>query len=443
MLRFAPSPTGHLHIGNARVAILNYLFAKKKNIDFFLRIDDTDTDRSRDEFVESIINDLKWLGISYGSVFKQSERKAKYAEIFDFLKNNEYIYPCFESKDELSLKRKIQLKMGNPPIYDRAALALNKKDISKLISDGIKPHWRLKLDEDPIKWNDEIHGLISFDNLSVSDPVVFRSDKLPLFTITSVVDDIELGVTHILRGDDHITNTAAQIKLFKYLKAPIPVFGHFPLMRSKTGEGLSKRLNSLSLRDLKKNKIFPEVIINYLCKIGSSESIDNIDTQKKLINKLDFQKFSKNSVLFNPDDIQRLNKKYIKTISYDQLENKDKKIIFDENFWNMIKLNIDSLGEADDWYERLKNKEIRFEKTKIEEELKNIFKEKLPTEINSKTWSDWTTKIIQEYEIKPKELYITLRMILTGKKYGPGMDKVLIFLSREEIIRRIEVNCEI
>ena len=247
MLRFAPSPTGYLHIGNARVAVLNYLFSLNTNKDFFLRIDDTDKERSSENYVEAIIEDLSWLGIKFSRIVRQSEREKSYRETFELLKKKELIYPCFESPEELSLKRKILLKQGKPPIYDRESLKLTKDQIRSLVSSGKLPHWRLKLDNDPISWKDEIFGIVKFDNLSISDPVLFRSDELPLFTITSVVDDIEFNVTNILRGEDHLTNTAAQIKLFKYLGAKTPSFGHFPLMRSKTGSGVSKRFNSFSL----------------------------------------------------------------------------------------------------------------------------------------------------------------------------------------------------
>ena len=226
-------------------------------MDFFLRIDDTDNTRSEEKFVDSIYKDLEWLGIKYSKVVRQSSRSEKYKDVFNDLKNKELIYPCFETQEELAIKRKVQINQGKPPIYDRASLNLNKNEISNLISKGKQPHWRLRLDEKIyLERNDEIHGEIKFDNLSISDPVLFRSDEMPLFTITSVVDDIDFKVTNILRGDDHITNTAAQIKLFEYLGGQIPKFGHFPLMRSKTGAGLSKRFNSFSINELGKKNFF-------------------------------------------------------------------------------------------------------------------------------------------------------------------------------------------
>ena len=439
MLRFAPSPTGYLHIGNARVAILNYIYSQNTNKDFFLRIDDTDKERSSEKYTEAIIEDLSWLGIKFSKIVKQSEREKSYREIFELLKKKELIYPCFESPEELSLKRKILLKQGKPPIYDRESLKLKKDQVKSFISSGKLPHWRLKLDNDPISWNDEIFGNVKFDNLSISDPVLFRSDELPLFTITSVVDDIEFNVTNILRGEDHLTNTAAQIKLFNYLGATVPSFGHFPLMRSKTGSGLSKRFNSFSLRELRKKKIFPIIVTNYLNKIGSNLSIDEIYSFEQLVEKFNIKSFSKNSVLFNDNDLERLNSRYLKTLTYDKLkENFDVK--YNENFWNVIKTNVDHLIEIDEWYEILNSNHNH--KIKIDVDLLKLIKKHLPDEINNNAWSKWTEEIISQTNIKPKTLYMDLRLILTGRKFGPSMNNLLTLFKRDEILRRIELNCE-
>jgi len=437
MLRFAPSPTGFLHIGNARVAVLNYLYAKKNDLDFFLRIDDTDNTRSEEKYVDSIYKDLEWLGIKYSKVVRQSSRSEKYKDVFNYLKNKELIYPCFETQEELAIKRKVQLNQGKPPIYDRASLNLNKNEISNLISKGKQPHWRLRLDERSISWNDEIHGEIKFDNLSISDPVLFRSDEMPLFTITSVVDDIDFKVTNILRGDDHITNTAAQIKLFEYLGGQIPKFGHFPLMRSKTGAGLSKRFNSFSINELGKKKIFPIVLLNYLTKIGSSVSIENIDDLKKL--KTDFQinHFSKNSVLFDEDDLDRMNSKYLKDLPFDVLK-KHFDIDCDKKFWEIIKRNIEKIDEVQEWKEIILNGTDL--KVSVSPELLESIKKFIPNEINEKSWKIWTDKILEENIIKPKELFVTIRLLLTGKKFGPSMNELLTLLERKEIFKRIEDN---
>ena len=437
MLRFAPSPTGFLHIGNARVAVLNYLYSKKHDLDFFLRIDDTDNTRSEEKYVDSIYKDLEWLGIKYSKVVRQSSRSEKYKEVFNDLKNKELIYPCFETQEELAIKRKVQLNQGKPPIYDRASLNLNKNEISNLISKGKQPHWRLRLDERSISWNDEIHGEIKFDNLSISDPVLFRSDEMPLFTITSVVDDIDFKVTNILRGDDHITNTAAQIKLFEYLGGQIPKFGHFPLMRSKTGAGLSKRFNSFSINEIGRKKIFPIVLLNYLAKIGSSMSIENIDDLEKL--KTDFQinHFSKNSVLFDEDDLDRMNSKYLKDLPFDVLK-KNFDIDCDKKFWEIIKKNIEKIDEVEEWKDVILNGTDL--KVSVSSELIESIKKFIPNEINEKSWKIWTDKILEENKIKPKELFVTIRLLLTGKKFGPSMNELLTLLERKEIFKRIEDN---
>ena len=437
MLRFAPSPTGFLHIGNARVAVLNYLYSKKNDLDFFLRIDDTDNSRSEEKFVDSIYKDLEWLGIKYSKVVRQSSRSEKYKDVFNDLKNKELIYPCFETQEELAIKRKVQLNQGKPPIYDRASLNLNKNEISNLISKGKQPHWRLRLDERSISWNDEIHGEIKFDNLSISDPVLFRSDEMPLFTITSVVDDIDFKVTNILRGDDHITNTAAQIKLFEYLGGQIPKFGHFPLMRSKTGAGLSKRFNSFSINEIGKKKIFPIVLLNYLTKIGSSVSIETIDDLEKL--KTDFQinHFSKNSVLFDEDDLYRMNSKYLKYLPFDVLK-KNFDVNCDKRFWEIIKKNIEKIDEVEEWKEIILNGTDL--KISVSPELLESIKKFIPNEINEKSWKIWTDKILEENIIKPKELFVTIRLLLTGKKFGPSMNELLTLLERKEIFKRIEDN---
>ncbi len=439
MLRFAPSPSGFLHIGNARVAILNYLYSINKDIGFFLRIDDTDKERSSENYVKSIIEDLSWLGIKFKKIIRQSQRYSFYKEVFEILKKKQLIYPCFETSEDLSLKRKILLKQGKPPIYDRSALKLKKSEIKSLISSGNLPHWRLKLDEDPISWNDEIYGNVKFDNLSISDPVIFRSDEMPLFTVTSVVDDIEFNVTNILRGEDHLTNTAAQIKLFKYLDAKIPNFGHFPLMRSKTGSGLSKRFNSFSLQELRKKKIFPIIIINYLNKIGSSISIEEINELEDLTKNFNLKAFSRNSVLFNDSDLDRLNSKYLKTLTFEKLR-KNFDVKYDENFWNIIKGNVDQLREIDEWYEILKLNHNQ--KIKIDLELLNLLKKTLPDKIDNKSWSIWTEKVLSNIKIKPKTLFMNIRLILTGRKYGPSMNELLTFFDREEILKRIDLNCE-
>jgi len=440
MLRFAPSPTGFLHIGNLRVAILNYLYAQNKNIDFFLRIDDTDTERSEEKYTKSIISDLDWLGIKYSMIIKQSDRKEKYKDTFNLLKKKNLIYPCFETSEELSFKRRLLLKQGKTPIYDRASLSLKKSEISSLLSSGIEPYWRLKLNNESVSWQDEVHGQLIFKNLSISDPVVFRSDNLPLFTITSVVDDADLNVSNILRGDDHITNTAAQIQLFKMIDSKVPNFGHFPLIKSKTGESLSKRMKSNSVVDIRDN-ITATVLINYLSKIGSSKSIDEINEIDELVNTFSMKIFSKSSIMYDYNELERLNSKFIKTLEYEKVQ-EYKDCEYDKNFWEIIKSNIDNLNEADEWYKVFSNPLHIDEKIKLTPSLKQLILKHLPNKIDEDVWSEWTKKILEKCDIKPKELYTKLRILLTGKKFGPSMNKLLTLLDKDEIIKRINLNSE-
>ena len=406
-----------------------------------MRIDDTDKQRSKDEFANSIMEDLSWLGIDYSHVIKQSDRAKKYNDVFKFLKDSNYIYPCFETADELSLKRKILLKQGKPPIYDRSSLYLTNQEVNNKIHSGIKPHWRLKLDEEPIEWVDMIHGKITFNNLSVSDPVVFRSDEMPLFTITSVVDDSEMKVSHILRGDDHITNTAAQIKLFKLLDSKIPSFGHFPLVKSKSGEGLSKRADSYSVKEFKKKKIFTIIILNYLNKIGTNQSVEEIQDLSSLVESFDLNKFSRSSVFFDPLDIERLNSKYLKNINIEDLENSYSTGI-SKNFWEIIRSNVGTVDEAIEWNNLIKNEFNLTNRIPLEKNLKGVIKECMPVDIKDNFWEVWTTEILKKFSIKPKQLFVTLRLILTGKKFGPSMNDLLTLMKKDEIMRRVEFNCE-
>ena len=262
---------------------------------------------------------------------------------------------------------------------------------------------------------------------------------MPLFTVTSVVDDADLNVTNIIRGDDHITNTAAQIKLFQYLGSSIPNFAHFPLMRTKSGSGLSKRFNSFSLKELKKKKILPIIIVNYLSKIGSSLSIDKTENLKSLIKNFRVTEFSKNSVLFNEGDLTRMNSKNLKELSFEDL-NKYLKIDCDQKFWEVIRGNIEQFDEIQEWYDIvLKGISI---KVKVEEKLLNLIKLNIPEKIDPQSWQIWTKSILEKTEIKPKDLFITIRMLLTGKKFGPSMNELLTLFTRKEILKRIEVNSE-
>ena len=440
MLRFAPSPTGNLHVGNARIALLNYLYSIKQNTKFFLRFDDTDKERSKDEYIFSIKEDLTWLGINFDNYYHQSKRIKMYYEISEKLKKSGKLYACYENLEELDLKRKILLKSGKPPIYDRSALNLTKKQIKDYLSEGRKPHWRLLLDENIIEWNDLIHKTIKFENLSISDPVLLRSDNTPLFTLTSVVDDADMNVSTVLRGDDHITNTAAQIKLFQYIEADIPNFGHFPLMTGPKGSSMSKRLNNFSLKDLKLKKINADALNTYLAKIGTGFSFEEIKTLKELSEEFEFKNFSKSSIQYFPEELTRLNSKYLKNLDYSEIVKITKKNI-SKPFWNAIKSNIESLNDLEIWLKIIYSKNFYSKINNEDLKILNLAIKYLPKEIKENTWSIWTEKILKKSGIKKgKKIFLVLRNAITGLNKGPEMRLIIQLIERQEIINRLDLT---
>ena len=435
MLRFAPSPTGYLHVGNARIAILNYLFAKKNNLEYFLRFDDTDTVRSKKIYEEQIKIDLDWLGIRFKSSFNQFDRLDTYKGIADDLKKKGFIYPCYEKPEELEIKRKLQLKSGKPPLYDRSALKLTSKEINEYVKQGIKPHWRFKLNSNPIKWKDLLHGNISFENLPISDPVVIRSDGTPLFTLTSVIDDLDFKISHVIRGDDHITNTAAQIQLFHTIGDKAPKFAHVPLMKSISGEQLSKRDKSFSLSDIKNNGIQSEVLFNMLSKLGSKHSYDKIDSLLTLQENFEINNFSKNTINFNFSDLEKMNSKFLCNLSINEIKNITH-IDISNNQWSVIKPNIKTFEDIGVWFDII-NKSFKKIEDNSNSELFKIAVECLPDNISEETWKLWCLEINKKTGISGKKLFLPLRLKLTGRESGPEMKKIINILGKNEIIRRL------
>lgn len=281
--RFAPSPTGYLHVGNLRTALFNYMIARKAGGTFILRIDDTDPERSKPEYVDAIQEDLTWLGLTWDRIEYQSRRLDRYAEAADALRAAGRFYEAFETPTELDLKRKKQLNMGRPPVYDRAALALSEDEKAALRAERGQGVWRFKLDHERITWTDGILGDISIDAASVSDPVLIRGDGQVLYTIASVVDDTEMGVTHVVRGSDHVTNTATQIQIMAALGHGHPEFAHHSLLTGPQGEALSKRLGTLALRDLRAEGIEPMALLSLMARLGSSQPVEVAGSLEALI----------------------------------------------------------------------------------------------------------------------------------------------------------------
>lgn len=436
-VRFAPSPTGLLHVGNIRIAVLNYLFAKNKGGKFVLRIDDTDKERSTIESENLILEDLKWLGFKWDEFYKQSNHLSKYNEALEYLKSIGRVYPCYETKDELSLKRKIQTSQGIPPVYDRASLQLSDKEKIDLEKKGVKKYWRFKLNNTEIvEWSDLVHGKISIPLNSVSDPIMIKPDGSYVYAFASVVDDINIGITHVIRGDDHITNTAAQIDMFRAISGNAPQFAHVPLLSSIDGQDVSKRTSSsLSMVNLRNAGMEPQAIINVLSSLGTSNNIDYRNLVEDLIKEFSFEKMSLSSPKFNIRDVELLTKKIIAEKSFDEVKLKISNKISEE-FWETIKGNINTLKEVDFWYE-IFYKDIPPCIEKVDKSYLRQMLESLSSEIDFDTWISQLKKISGR---KGRDLFHPIRMILTNQEKGPELRKIFELLGYEKVKKRIEEN---
>ncbi len=434
-VRFAPSPTGKLHIGNIRAALVNWLFAKQQNGTFVLRIDDTDVERSTQENEDAIKADLRWLGLSWDETFRQSERFDRYNEVVVSLKEAGRLYPCYETADELDVKRKIQMGRGMPPVYDRAAVALSEGDIKKFEAEGRKPHWRFKLDVPArVEWADLIRGRVSIDMASVSDPILIREDGSFLYTLPSVVDDSDYGITHIVRGEDHVTNSAVQVQLFGAVGGKVPEMAHFALMTGKGGEGLSKRHGAMSIGEYRdESGLEPMAIVSLMARVGTSEPIEAFSTPDALIEGFDFSKFSRSTAKLDPADLEMLNARILHTLPYADVQSKLDGV--SEEMWRAIQPNLNKLSDVGDLL-----KIINGPVAPIIEDADHIANVRglLPAgEITAETWAIWTAAIKQELNVKGKALFKPLRQALTGQEHGPEMAVLLPLIGRERVLERL------
>lgn len=441
-LRFAPSPTGNLHIGNARTLILNYIYSKAIDGKLILRIDDTDAERSEERYYQSILNDIDWLEIDIFDIKRQSEKKEKYQDIANKLIEQGKLYPCFETDEELNRARKLSLSRGQPPIYDRSALNLTEEQKNTYKANGINPYWRFKLDREVVEWNDLIRGRQTIDCGSFSDPVLIRADGTFLYTLPSVVDDIDLEITHILRGEDHVSNTATQIQLFKTLNASIPNFGHHSLMVQKDGSRMSKRSGSLSLEEVRESGIEPITLINYCARIGTSDAVEAFQTTDELVKNYDLSKISRSPARFSVEELEVLNKKIIQNIPFerasDRLEQDGISGESAEKFWNVIRTNINNIHEAKKWWDIVGDNPIDTNKI-VNKDVIIAAKELLPEDPwNENTWSEWTGKIAAKTGLKGKELYLPIRIALTGETSGPELATFILFLGKEKVQKRLD-----
>lgn len=439
-VRFAPSPTGRLHVGNLRLALVNWLFARRHGGDFLLRMDDTDAERSTQEFAEGIEADLAWMGLTWDRFARQSDRLARYEEVADQLRAAGRLYPCYETPEELSLKRASLVSQGRPPIYDRAALRLTDADKARLESQGRKPHWRFKLEHEPVEWTDGVRGAQRFHGRDLTDPVLIREDGYPLYTLSSVVDDADLGITDVIRGEDHVTNTAVQTQIFVAIGAAVPRFAHLPLLTDAAGQGLSKRLGSLSIGSLRDDEgVEALALASLLAKLGTSDPIEARASLEELVAEFDIAKVSRATARFDPEDLYRLNAKTLHVLPFDAVRGRLEALgmtgVEEEAFWLTVRPNLTKLEDAREWWQVTHAPVAPV----IEDaEMLAAAAGLLPAEPwDETTWGAWTAAVKDATGRKGKALFHPLRLALTARDKGPELKNLLPLIGRDRALARL------
>ncbi|MFC4351214.1 glutamate--tRNA ligase [Fodinicurvata halophila] len=439
--RFAPSPTGALHVGNARVALLNWLWSRQQEGVFLLRLDDTDSDRSTEGFARDIEADLEWLGLEWDEYARQSDRLDRYDLAVQVLKDSGRLYACYETPEELELKRKLHLKSGRPPLYDREGLSLTDAQKQAYEAEGRRPHWRFRLDHEPVEWNDAVRGAQHFEGYNLSDPVLVREDGRPLYTLSSVVDDLELSVTHVLRGEDHVANTAVQIQLLEALGGSPPIFAHLPLLTDAEGQGLSKRLGSMSLADLREDGLEPMALNSYLARLGTPDPVDARQELGGLVPGFDISRFGRATPRFDPSELKSLNGRILHDMPYAAVSGwlqAQGLHDFTEDLWLAVRGNLEKREDALLWY-----RICRAQITPVIEEKEYVAtaRELLPpVPWDLSTWSVWTEALKDKTGRKGKALFMPLRLALTGQGAGPEMRQLLPLIGYEKAVKRLEGN---
>lgn len=436
--RFAPSPTGHLHLGNLRSCFLNWIYAKKNNGKFILRFDDTDQERSKEEFVSSIISDLEWLQIDYQENFFQSKRLARYDELFDKLIEKKIVYPCFETNEELEIKKKLQLKAGKPPIYDRESLSFSKDDIEQKILNGEQPYWRFKLSQKKIGWSDLVKGSTEVNLSSQSDPVLRRADGSYLYHFPSVVDDIDMKISHIIRGEDHLSNSAVHIEIFNSLDASAPQLGHNPLMLNGDGTKISKRnVDSISINQFKKKNYVTNSILSYMYSVGLNSDFNFQEVKSNKFKDFDLSKISKNLPKLDTQKIDIFQKNNLRGMKLTELNNEFQELInvgISDKEWNLIINNVEKYEDIIDFIEIIRRKKIEKKPTKefveiLTSNLENI------KELNFEGYVDYLTSL--NSSLSKKDIFTNTRYIFTGNSNGPSVKDLFIFFGIDGLIKII------
>jgi glutamyl-tRNA synthetase len=434
--RFAPSPTGLLHLGNVRTALIAYLMAKKAQGKFMLRIDDTDLLRSKKIYEEQIIADLTWLGLEWDIFARQSERLMRYEEVKNYLLTAKRLYPCYESAEEIEIKRKMLLSRGLPPIYDRSALKLTKTQIAQFEQEGRKPHYRFLLNHAQIQWCDQIRTEVSFAGEKLSDPILVREDHSMTYLLTSVVDDIDFNITHVVRGEDHISNTAVQIQIFEALNKASPNFAHLSLLKTQDQE-MSKRTGGFDIASLRAENIEAIAILSLLSKLGTCLNIEAKSSLLELVEEFSLKDFGKAPTNYDKLELARLNHKIVSKLDFTDAAPKLLELGMsevDEHFWLMIRGNLNNIADIKMWW---KISQAAITPIIRDEELLAKAYELLPSTLDEHSWGIWTKEIGAICHKKGKELYLPLRLALTGLEHGPELNKLLPLIGRKRILSRL------
>lgn len=440
-VRFAPSPTGKLHVGNVRAALWNWMFARKSGGKFILRIDDTDRERSTKENEDRIRRDLEWLGLNWDEAFSQSARFGDYDRVADALRDKGLLYACYETAEDLDRKRRLQRTRGLPPVYDRAALALTDSQKNAFEAEGRKPHWRFKLSQKPVQWNDFIRGETVVDTASVSDPVLIREDGMYLYTLPSCIDDIDAAITHVIRGEDHVTNAGVQVEIMRAIidvrgAGAVPEFAHHSLLIGADGQGLSKRIGSLSIEQMREDGLEPAAITSLLAKLGTAEPVLPQPDLDALAMTFDFGKVGRAPARFDENELLQLNAKILHEQPYSALASRLSAHGVSEKLWEAVKGNVVRLADAADW------------KGVIEGAIAPVIENAdfcaraatlVPNDpLTDQSWNEFVEAVKKETGAKGRALFHPLRLALTGREKGPEMAAVFPLIGAEKARARLK-----
>ncbi len=439
-VRFAPSPTGQLHVGNIRPALINWLFARKSGGQFMLRIDDTDVERSTAAFEQGIFDDMNWLGLTHDETAKQSARFARYDAVAADLKARGLLYPCYETAEDLDRQRKIQRSQNRTPVYNRAALALSDDERARLEAEGRTPHWRFKLSGETVHWDDVIRGAQSIDTASLSDPILIRGDGSYLYTLPSVIDDADFAITHIIRGEDHVTNSAAQIEIFRAIGAKAPAMGHHPLLVGADGDKLSKRLGTLSIAGLRDEMGFePMAILSLLAKIGTSDPVEARRDLAQLADEFAFEKISRAPARFDPAELETLNGKLLHETPYAAVATRLEAmgVRGGSALWDAVHGNIKILADMAHWDVVVFGTITPVIADEDADYIKAAAALLPAGPFDADTWHNWTAALKEKTGRKGRGLFLPLRLALTGQKHGPDMGALLALMDRDTVVKRL------